>query len=616
VGRIALFWMHNRRIRLESRGLGKKRCMSWKKMMTKQKIRLLISLMGLAALSLMGFQWYWITSALVLRNEQFELKVSDALQEVVRKLEKQEIIYLIRQREEIEQQQRKLEALNKNRLAKKTQTPKQRLPDEYTVSAGRDGNLTGTNPTDALTPRNRLMTDFQASFINEILRQRNDELPHIERFLRIHTEQERMFEAWFDQMGRVLMPVDTLGNSSVMMTVRSSVQKARQPLEKRAKSEDNGAKSKTLASQTDLLKDVFKDLLFSKRPMEQRVNRLMIDSLVKKSLAERGIELPYEFAIQNNNQSKVLFSTIAYRPDTTGSGLFRVSLFPNEINTLPSQLLVYFPERQVFILQNMSFTLVSSVLLLLVILGCFYVAVTTILQQKKLSDVKNDFINNMTHEFKTPLSTISLAVSMAREQVETLQSEKAKIQRYLGIIRDETQRLGGHVEKVLQMALLDRGEIKLKPTEVNIHDVIEKVLNNLGVQLEQREGEIELSFEATDELVEADELHLTNILTNLIDNANKYSPKTPHISVETYSDDGFVYVSVSDQGCGMTKEQQTKIFDPFYRVPTGNIHDVKGFGLGLSYVKKMVEAHSGAVEVESKLGKGSIFTVKLPLKHD
>ena len=171
--------------------------------MTKQKIRLLISLMGLAALSLMGFQWYWITSALALRNEQFELKVSDALQDVVRKLEKQEIIYLIRQREEIEQQQRKLEALNKNRLAQKTQTPKHRLPDEYTASAGRDGNLTGTNPTDALTPRNRSMTDFQANLINEILRQRNDELPHIERFLRIHAEQERMFDAWFDQMGRV-----------------------------------------------------------------------------------------------------------------------------------------------------------------------------------------------------------------------------------------------------------------------------------------------------------------------------------------------------------------------------------------------------------------------------
>lgn len=584
--------------------------------MTKQKIRLLISLMGLAALSLMGFQWYWITSALALRNEQFELKVSDALQDVVRKLEKQEIIYLIRQREEIEQQQRKLEALNKNRLAQKTHPPKHRLPDEYTASAGRDGNLTGTNPTDALTPRNRSMTDFQANLINEILRQRNDELPHIERFLRIHAEQERMFEAWFDQMGRVLMPADTLGNSSVMMTVRSSVQKARQPLEKRATRDENEAKSKTLASQTDLLKDVFKDLLFSKRPMEQRVNRLMIDSLLKKSLAERGIGLPYEFAIQNNNQSNVLFSTIAYRPDTTGRELFRASLFPNEINTLPSQLLVYFPERQAFILQNMSFSLISSALLLLVILGCFYVAVTTILKQKKLSDVKNDFINNMTHEFKTPLSTISLAVSMAREQVETPQSEKAKIQRYLGIIRDETQRLGGHVEKVLQMALLDRGEIKLKPTEVNIHDVIEKVLNNLGVQLEQREGEIELSFEATNEMVEADELHLTNILTNLLDNANKYSPEAPHIAVGTYSDDSFVYVSVSDQGRGMTKEQQTKIFDPFYRVPTGNIHDVKGFGLGLSYVKKMVEAHGGAIEVESKLGKGSTFTVKLPLKHD
>jgi two-component system phosphate regulon sensor histidine kinase PhoR len=255
------------------------------------------------------------------------------------------------------------------------------------------------------------------------------------------------------------------------------------------------------------------------------------------------------------------------------------------------------------------------VVLLLVILGCFYVAVATILKQKKLSDVKNDFINNMTHEFKTPLSTISLAVSMAREQVEA-KTDATKVHRYLRIIGDETQRLGGHVEKVLQMALLDKGEIKLKPTAVNVHDAIEKVLNNLGVQVEQRHGEIDLSFEATHEMVEADELHLTNIFTNLIDNANKYSPEAPHITVSTHSDDTNVYISVSDQGKGMTKEQQTKIFDPFYRVPTGNVHDVKGFGLGLSYVKKMVEAHGGSIGVESKMGKGSTFTVQLPLKKE
>lgn len=588
--------------------------------MTKQKIRLLITLMGLAALGLVGFQWHWITSALALRNEQFNLKVSDAMQDVVRKLEKQEIIYLIRQREEIEQQRRKLEALNKNRLAKNTQLPNYNLPEEYAGTSDRREKLTGSNPTDALTPRNRSMTDFQANLINEFLRQRSDELPNIERFLRIHAEQERLFDAWFDQMERSLWPTDSTATSSVLMTVRSSVQKARRtadaPAKKIVNKKPQEKPEKTNAtSQTDVLKDVFKDLLFSKRPVEQRVNRLMLDSLLKKSLRERGIGIAYEFAIQNDVHKSILFSTASYRPDSTDSELFRASLFPNELNNIPSQLLVYFPERQAFILENMGLTLISSVLLLLVILGCFYVAVATILKQKKLSDIKNDFINNMTHEFKTPISTISLAVGMAREQIE-MKADATKVHRYLGIIQDETQRLGGHVEKVLQMALLDRGEIKLRPMDVNIHDIIEKVLNNLSVQLEQRGGEIDLNFEATNEIVQADELHLTNILTNLIDNANKYSPDAPHITVSTQSDDSHLLISVRDRGRGMTKEQQTKIFDPFYRVPTGNIHDVKGFGLGLSYVKKMVEAHSGNIQVESKLNEGSTFTIQLPLQKE
>ncbi|WP_229599052.1 sensor histidine kinase KdpD [Runella sp. CRIBMP] len=590
-------------------------------MMTTQKIRLLITLMGLAALGLMGFQWHWITSALTLRNEQFDLKVSDALQDVVRKLEKQEIIYLIRQREQIEQQQRKLEALNKNRLAKSSQSPKHSLPSEY--ASNRDDKLTGSNPTDALTPRNRSMTDFQANLINEFLRQRNSELPHIERFLRIHAEQERIFDAWFNQMDHAFWPTDSTSNGSVLMTVRSSVQKARQNAENepptylpnRAKTKEKLLKVAS-ASQSDLLKDVFKDLLFSKRPVEQRVNRIMLDSLLRKSLQERGIGIAYEFAIQNNVHQNIIFSTASYRPDSTDSELFKASLFPNELNTMPSKLLVYFPERQAFILENMGFTLVSSALLLLVILGCFYVAVATILKQKKLSDVKNDFINNMTHEFKTPISTISLAVGMAREQVET-QGEPLKIKRYLGIVQDEIQRLGGHVEKVLQMALLDRGEIKLRPTTLNIHDVIEKVLNNLSVQLEQRQGEVELSFEAEQEIIQADELHLTNILTNLIDNANKYSlDAPPQIMVSTESDAENVYIRVTDHGLGMNKEQQTKIFEPFYRVPTGNVHDVKGFGLGLSYVKKMIEAHGGRIDVKSKPSEGSTFTIQLPLQKE
>jgi two-component system phosphate regulon sensor histidine kinase PhoR len=218
----------------------------------------------------------------------------------------------------------------------------------------------------------------------------------------------------------------------------------------------------------------------------------------------------------------------------------------------------------------------------------------------------------MTHEFKTPISTISLAVDMAREQAENRDSKKP-LQRYLNIIRDENHRLGDHVEKVLQMALLERGQISLIYSAVNIHDIIERVLNNIGVQIEKKQGEVTLEFEAQNEIVQADEMHLTNIIYNLVDNANKYSLTTPNIKVATRNDENGLFFSVSDTGLGMNKEQLNRIFDQFYRVPTGNLHDVKGFGLGLSYVKKMVEAHGGTINVESKIGHGSMFEVFLPI---
>jgi two-component system phosphate regulon sensor histidine kinase PhoR len=190
-----------------------------------------------------------------------------------------------------------------------------------------------------------------------------------------------------------------------------------------------------------------------------------------------------------------------------------------------------------------------------------------------------------------------------------------RLTRYMGIIRDETRRLGSHVEKVLQMALLDRGEIKLKLSPVNIHDVIEKVLNNIGLQIEQREGEVDMDFEAENEIIEADDLHLTNILYNLLDNAIKYSPGQPHIALQTRSLPEGISITVADHGLGMTRDQLSRIFEKFYRVPTGNRHDVKGFGLGLSYVKKMIDEHHGQIRVESQPGKGSQFELILPYKQ-
>jgi two-component system phosphate regulon sensor histidine kinase PhoR len=229
------------------------------------------------------------------------------------------------------------------------------------------------------------------------------------------------------------------------------------------------------------------------------------------------------------------------------------------------------------------------------------------LRQKKLADIKNDFINNMTHEFKTPISTISLAVEVMKDN--EVKKDSSKMSRYLNIIQDENRRLGTQVEKVLQMALLDKGEVKLRLGEVDVHETIEQVLTNLSVQIEQKNGIVNLELEAENPAIEADEVHLTNIIYNLLDNANKYSPENPVITIRTENAGNALKISILDKGIGMTKEQITRIFERFYRVPTGNLHDVKGFGLGLSYVKKMVESHNGQIFVESKLGEGSKFEI-------
>jgi two-component system phosphate regulon sensor histidine kinase PhoR len=213
----------------------------------------------------------------------------------------------------------------------------------------------------------------------------------------------------------------------------------------------------------------------------------------------------------------------------------------------------------------------------------------------------------MTHEFKTPISTISLAVEVMKDG--EVKKDKGKMNRYLNIIQDENRRLGTQVEKVLQMALLDKGEVKLRLDSVDIHGTIEQVLTNLSVQIEQKNGIVNLKLKADKSEIVADEVHLTNIIYNLLDNANKYSPENSEITICTENLANSLKISISDKGIGMTKEQVTRIFERFYRVPTGNLHDVKGFGLGLSYVKKMVELHNGQIFVESKPGEGSKFEI-------
>ena len=257
-------------------------------------------------------------------------------------------------------------------------------------------------------------------------------------------------------------------------------------------------------------------------------------------------------------------------------------------------------------------SLLLSLLFALIILGAFAYTIRVILQQKKLSEMKNDFINNMTHEFKTPIATISLASDSITNA--SVINNPDKIKRFANIIRQENNRMHGQVEKVLQMALVERGRIKLNFSNVNMHHVIDQAVSNMALQVERREGSISAQLDAIKCDMEGDLNHISNVINNLLDNANKYSPEKPEITVSTRNVSNGIEVTVSDNGIGMSKEAKKRIFEKFYRVHTGNLHDVKGFGLGLAYVKAMVTAHNGSVEVKSELGKGSSFILFFPFK--
>ncbi|HTF03110.1 MAG TPA: HAMP domain-containing sensor histidine kinase, partial [Bacteroidia bacterium] len=246
------------------------------------------------------------------------------------------------------------------------------------------------------------------------------------------------------------------------------------------------------------------------------------------------------------------------------------------------------------------------------ILVLFYYSISTIFRQKKLSEIKNDFISNMTHELKTPISTISLACEVLGD--DTIEKSRERTDRYLGMIKEENKRLSVLVENVLQTAILDKGNFKLKPTPLDIHEMIRNVVANVQLAVDKREGEISADLRAQKTIIEADRTHVQNVIYNLVDNAIKYSPENPSIRIFTCDFMDAIEICVQDNGIGIARDNQKKIFEKLYRVPTGNIHDVKGFGLGLSYVKAIIEKHGGSVWVESEPGKGSRFYVRLPYK--
>jgi two-component system phosphate regulon sensor histidine kinase PhoR len=284
-------------------------------------------------------------------------------------------------------------------------------------------------------------------------------------------------------------------------------------------------------------------------------------------------------------------------------------------STLPDELLVVVvPDYKKTVLGEMRVMIAGAIFFTFVIIAAFYVTVNALVRQKKLSEIKNDFINNMTHEFKTPLATISLAVDALRN--EKVVQDRNKSEYFTGIIKEENKRMNKQVETILQASLLDRQEQQLNRKSLHAHVIIQEAMENFQLQLEGKGGRSELHLNAKDDQIFADEVHFTNIITNLIDNAVKYSKDNLLIKITTHSTPKNLVIRIEDNGIGMSKETQRRIFEKFYRAHTGNLHNVKGFGLGLSYVKTIVEAHEGRIKVDSTVGRGTCFTLELPLKLD
>jgi two-component system phosphate regulon sensor histidine kinase PhoR len=312
--------------------------------------------------------------------------------------------------------------------------------------------------------------------------------------------------------------------------------------------------------------------------------------------------------LRSRNFDKVVEDTLRNRrfiyPLQIPGGSNLEGLVPEEV------MMVVVPNVKHIVFRELRWMLAGAILFTLILLAAFYVTVSALLRQKKMSEIKNDFINNMTHEFKTPLATISLAVDALR--TDKVSQDREKMGYFTGIIKEENKRMNKQVETILQAALMDRQEIQLNKKPVHVHSIIEQVLENFDLQFQNKNGRADILLNAKNDEIMVDEVHFTNLINNLVDNGVKYSKDNLHLRISTTNTNKGIQVKIEDNGIGMTKESVKRIFEKFYRVHTGNLHNVKGFGLGLSYVKTIVDAHQGKIKVDSTLGKGTSFTIEMP----
>ncbi|MEY2922425.1 MAG: hypothetical protein RL108_1051 [Bacteroidota bacterium] len=526
--------------------------------MSKLFFRLLVLLMSLSLIGIILVQVYWFNTSLENNEEQFKFHVKQVLGNVAEKLQKQEAYSFYDRYNKLKDSTGKIP--KKDDLLQFTYVQKNLKTNKTIVYSNsiieEDFNIK-SSLFDKKSDSSKLFKSFSSKRVTEIYNSKPLENTMLSQSL---IPDER---------------VEKTGSLDVLDNAQFEI--------------------------------FYKDIA-SVMPLQERVTAANIQNLIKKELEEYGVKTTFEFGIYSNGlATKVTSNNFKYNSKNS----YSIPILTDNEQHEQYKLMVSFPHKKRFLLSELVSITILSIIFTLIIIIAYSSALSQLIRQRQISEIKTDFINNMTHEFKTPIATINLALDAIRNP--KIIDDKDKVLRYLAMIRDENKRMHAQVENVLRISKLEKKELEIEKESISIEDVINDAIEHVSLILEDRSGIMVTHFNATRTTVLVNDNHFTNVIVNILENAIKYSPEVPQIDIYTENIKDMVLIKVQDKGLGMSKVAQKRIFEKFYREHTGDIHNVKGHGLGLAYVKRIVEDHDGQVYVESEKGKGSTFTIKLPL---
>jgi two-component system, OmpR family, phosphate regulon sensor histidine kinase PhoR len=602
--------------------------------MKKKSIGLIIGLMGFALLGVMSMQLYFLRQSYQTQSDLFDRSVNDALNNVVSMLAKRDAMEFLNKK--VQQQDNRITTatyvMNQDSKPSKPyiarQPKKHMTAHEHRLNALRDSlqKVILSNKLDEeffdMAQSGQLMLhiryeEYTDEFGNvhqrmvdpKIIRKPGNSVV-MKKPARLHKYDTAFVDYIDPQFGKQVIPVVQL--NPLWQRAQERKKNERQFDEVKKMLAADSLQNLRHGIQSNVIENLAKEYQKSDEPLAKRLSLFWIDSLIRFELQNKGILLSYNYEVRTFNSDSLIFSSVSYedgkKAGFIAANTYQVPIFSKEVINDPGKIRISFPQKNSLILAKMTATMATSGGLLLILIVCFGYTIFSILKQKKVSEMKMDFINNMTHEFKTPVSTIMIASEalLDREMIE----DKSRVEKLANIIFEENQRLGSHIERVLNIARIEKNDFKLDIRELDVNEMVTTVLDSMALKLQKYDVKANLHLDAENAMIEADELHFSNVLYNLIDNAIKYSPETPEITISTFNKNNELVIRVADKGIGMNRDQQAKIFEQFYRIPTGNVHDVKGFGLGLSYVNTIVKRLNGTISVRSEREKGSEFELK------